>query len=86
MTFSCPIHPKSFSFPQGYRKDNWLKVQRQSRNGSGKGSTEGNQIYQSRKVQVESSGASSNQAGGEKYRSHGIMFCPGSQYARKVLS
>ena len=40
---------KLFSFPPGYRKDSWLKVQRQSRNGSRKGSTEGNQIHKSRK-------------------------------------
>ena len=63
---ACDVFPvlfttKLFSFPPGYRKDNWLKVQRQSRNGSRKGSTEGNQIHKSRKVQVENSGASSNQ-------------------------
>ena len=52
---------KLFSFAQGYRKDTWLKVQCQSRNGSGKGSIEGSQIHKSRKVQVENSGASSNQ-------------------------
>ena len=52
---------KLCSFPQGYRKDNWLKVQRQSRNDLGKGSVEKNQIQKSRKVHVESSGVSSNQ-------------------------
>ena len=62
VTFSCPIHhTESFSFPQRYRKDNWLKVQRQSRNGSGKGSIEGNQVHKRRKVQVDSLGESSNQ-------------------------
>ena len=63
---ACDVFPvlfitKLFSFPEGYRKHNQLKVQRQSRNGSEKGSIQGNQIHKSRKVQVESSGASSNQ-------------------------
>ena len=55
VTFFLSYSPlKLFSFPQGYRKDSWLKVQCQSRNGLGKDSIEGNQIYKSRKVHVES--------------------------------
>ena len=48
VTFSCGIHQKLFSFPQGYRKDNWLKAQRQSTNGSRKlveGSTSINERF-----------------------------------------
>ena len=91
VTFSCGIHQKLFSFPQGYRKDNWLKVQRQSTNGSRKlveGSNvnqrtvQGNQIHKilkSRKVDVESSDASSNQDA----KSIGRTVLPGQRKCKK---
>ena len=62
VTFFLSYSPRNYShFLKDIEKDNWLKVQRQSRNGLGKGSIEGSQIHKSRKVQVESSGASSSQ-------------------------
>ena len=61
MTFLLSYSSRQFSFPQGYRKDNWLKVQLIQGTVQGNGSIEGNEIHKSRTVQVESSGASSNQ-------------------------
>ena len=79
MTFSCGIHQKLFSFPQGYRKNSWLKVQRQSTKGSGKIQFKGNQIHKSRKVHVESSDASSNQ----EAKSIGRTVLPGRRKCKK---
>ena len=50
----------------------------------GKGSVEGNQIHKSRKVQVESSGTSSNQE--VKSTGHMVLCSVGQQKCKKALS